>query len=213
MEEYRFKGIDLTGKSFGKILIQEMKGKKFTRQDAINIVKKYHLDNGGICERKSYVATFKASTRIYNEIVNISYGYWQIVDGDKPVQVVIKTPKENTISYMQDKVIGEGKDIVYVYYYDGYKELYSLKKSDIYPCKVGMSSKREPLQRIIEQATSTLPEKPHIGLIIKCDDSKTLESALHNVLRLRGRQINDSVGTEWFLTTPNEIEEIFYLIK
>lgn len=213
MDDYKYKGLDLTGRIFGELVIKLLKGKRFTRQEAIRLVKEYHMTNGGICERKSYVQTFKSATRIYNEIVNISYSVWEVSDGEKPIEVVLRTPKQEDITYKQDKVIGEGDDIVYVYYYDGYKELHRLKGSDIYPCKIGMSSKREPLQRVVEQASSTLPEKPHIGLIIRCNDSKSLETALHNILKVKGRQIEDSVGHEWYFTTPEEVEQLFILIK
>jgi hypothetical protein len=50
-----------------------------------------------------------------------------------------------------------------------------------------------------------MPEIPRIGLSIRTSKARQLESALHEILRLRGRWIGDAPGKEWFNTSPEEI--------
>ena len=81
----------------------------------------------------------------------------------------------------------------------------------IWECKIGRTDK-DPLQRIFGQAGTCYPELPHIALIIKCSNSLQLEAALHNILKLRNRWIENAPGTEWFLTSPAEIESVYHII-
>ena len=78
-------------------------------------------------------------------------------------------------------------------------------------CKIGRTDK-DPLQRIFGQAGTCYPEPPHIALIMKCSNSLQLESALHNILKLRNRWIENAPGTEWFLTSPGEVESFYHMI-
>lgn len=98
-----------------------------------------------------------------------------------------------------------------MYYYDVYVELAKLKGSSTWECKVGRTD-RNPINRVLGQAGTCYPELPHIALIIKCADSSVLEAALHNILKMRGRWIADAPGTEWFMTTPQEIKDIYLKI-
>jgi len=47
---------------------------------------------------------------------------------------------------------------------------------------------------------------------MKCENSLLLESALHNILKLRNRWIENAPGTEWFITSPEEVESFYRLI-
>ena len=69
------------------------------------------------------------------------------------------------------------------------------------------------MQRILSQASTALPEKPHVAIIIRTDYSIELENAIHNILTLRGRKINDSPGAEWFLTSLEEVLSIYKFIQ
>lgn len=62
------------------------------------------------------------------------------------------------------------------------------------------------ISRIIDQAGTAYPEIPRIALLINCDSARDMETAMHSILKLRGRWMEDAPGSEWFLTNPNEVE-------
>jgi hypothetical protein len=59
--------------------------------------------------------------------------------------------------------------------------------------------------RVLSQAGTALPERPHLAIVVRTSNSIAWESALHGVLALRGLQIDDLPGSEWFLTSPSEV--------
>ena len=130
---------------------------------------------------------------------------------ENPEVEVIEEKIRDTVEYDADKTIGAGYNAVYVYYYDTYKKYAEACGHSIWECKIGRTDK-DPLQRIFGQAGTCYPELPHIALIIKCSNSLQLEAALHNILKLRNRWIENAPGTEWFLTSPAEIESVYHII-
>ena len=78
------------------------------------------------------------------------------------------------------------------------------------PCKIGRTD-RDPVARVLAQAATALPERPHIALVIRTSFALAWEAALHGVLTLRGRRIEDAPGAEWFLTSPDEVYELAVL--
>jgi hypothetical protein len=78
-----------------------------------------------------------------------------------------------------------------------------------YPIKVGRGN--DPLSRIMQQVTA-MPEHPLILGTHEHNDPQTLERALHCVLTLRGRRMPDAPGSEWFITTPDEVEALIKTI-
>lgn len=211
--EYKYFGLELTPTIFKDLLIQFFDGKQFNRKDAINVITKYHSDNGGVLNKPSYVSVFKKATQGLNKngIENVGYGTWRLCYEKEAVEeiVAIKDTEEGT--YSADKKIGEGKNAVYVYYYDCYKELSLLLEKDVWQCKIGRTDV-DPIGRVFSQAGTCYPELPHLALVIYCDDSSTLERALHNILIIRKRWISNAPGKEWFMTSPEEIESIYYSI-
>lgn len=210
MEDYKYYGLELTANVFKELLIELYDGKQFKRQDAIDTIVSFHKDHGGFTNKNGYVAVFKnASRRLSNEgLENIGYGTWRL-NYKKETLEIVEEQKSEDISYTVDKIIGEGNNAVYVYYYDTYKELAELKDQAYWECKIGRTD-REPIQRVLNQAGTCHPEYPHIALVINCPNSNVLESALHNTLKLRGRHLPDAPGDEWFITSPDEIEDIYY---
>ena len=191
-------------------MIDLFDGKQFTRQDAVNIVTRYHTDHGGILQKPTYIPTFKKTSLLMrNEgLVKAGYGVWRLNYKKNQIEIMPAAKKDIIPAYTADKEIGSGKKSIYVYYYDNYKELASLKNSKIWECKVGRTDV-DPISRVVGQAGTCYPEMPHIALVIYCDDSNLLEKAIHDVLRLRNSWLIDSPGKEWFLTSPEEVEEIY----
>ena len=72
----------------------------------------------------------------------------------------------------------------------------------------------DPHERVRQQTDSPtgLPESPQIGLIIKTDNAQGIERAIHSILSAKGKHKEDALGKEWFITSPEEVEEIYHKI-
>ena len=110
-----------------------------------------------------------------------------------------------------ESTIGSGKSSVYLYYYPQYRESAESKGEKVWECKIGRTIHGEADGRIRGQATG-LPESPKIGLHIKTDKEVKIEQIIHDILKLRGKHIEDAPGREWFQTSPSEVEEIYNFI-
>ena len=64
-------------------------------------------------------------------------------------------------------------------------------------------------KRVGTQGTGN-PEKPAIALEFKTDHPRELESALHAILKFRGRHVTEAGGKEWFKTNPDEVKRIYH---
>lgn len=110
------------------------------------------------------------------------------------------------------ETLGRGSDQVYLYYYSAYK-LIRLKDGFYdWPCKIGWTRGRAE-NRVARQVKTSSPEKPVLGLVIKCGDGYLLEQALHAILRLFHKSIKGATGDEWFLTTPEEVKNLCKLLR
>ena len=110
-----------------------------------------------------------------------------------------------------ERTIGSGQGSVYLYYYPQYRERAESESEKVWECKIGMTMHSEADGRIKEQATG-LPENPKIGLHIKTDKHRQIERIIHEILKVRGKHIDEAPGKEWFLTSPSEVEEIYKFI-
>ena len=73
--------------------------------------------------------------------------------------------------------------------------------------KVGRADK-DVIDRIADQISTGTPDKPSLFLTIRTSDCRLLERAIHGVLRLRNKKVGGG-GAEWFLTTREELLEIY----
>jgi hypothetical protein len=212
VDDYKYAGVELMPSIFAELLILLFDGKQFKRTTAIEVVTKYHQDGGGLLGKKEYVSVFKKACQSLsqNGLSNIGYGTWRLNYEVQEVEIIEETVKD-TVEYAVDKTIGSGDNSVYVYYYDTYRKYAEQSGNQIWECKIGRTDK-DPLQRVFGQAGTCYPELPHVALILKCSNSFQLELALHNILKLRNRWIEDAPGTEWFLTSPTEVESIYHMI-
>lgn len=106
------------------------------------------------------------------------------------------------------KTIGQGKDSLYVYYYKMYKDRAEQNNLTIYECKIGQTT-TDAQGRVLDQFGTAYPEYPIIALVIKCKSGRLMESFIHFVLDNKNRHIKDSPGSEWYLTNPDEVEQIY----
>jgi hypothetical protein len=97
-------------------------------------------------------------------------------------------------SGMQER--GSGAQCVYAY---GYRAAPGL-------LKIGRCDK-DVVFRITSQINTSTPGKPILWLLIKTDDCRSLEKALHGILQVRCRK-EPGGGDEWFRTDVEELLEI-----
>jgi T5orf172 domain len=120
------------------------------------------------------------------------------------IEIVESEPAEEVVA---EKTIGEGAEVVYVYFNPNDRELAQLRGRKVWECKIGRSATGSPVDRIVGQGAKTaLSHPPVIGLVIRTDDSSALEKALHASLRLVEQRVPDSPGVEWFYSSPSRIE-------
>lgn len=214
---YKYENIELMPEIFAELLLQLFHNKQFKRQEAIDEIKKYHLFNGGTCDRKSYIETFKRATMMLRkkgyDVTNPSYGIWRIgdvSDGFVSYRDAIAMQINNSLTEVIDtqEEIGDGDEVVYVYYYPVYKKYALMQRQNCWHCKVGMTTKTV-WDRIYPQSSTGFPEEPVVGLIIKCFDARTLEQIIHNILKRKNKWIEKAPGKEWFITSPSEVKSIY----
>jgi hypothetical protein len=201
--KYKYHNIPLEPKIVSELVFELFVDKGNVKvSDIIERVTQLHVDRGGLRHISSRPrSVFNKSLKYLKKegkITMPSIGYWNIhhPEFDKNDEHVVQT-------------IGEGKGVVYLYYYPSHKERAKSKKSPVWECKIGKTD-GDPYERVREQTDKKtgLPEEPQIALIIKTDDPLAIEQAIHSVLKARGR-LKDAPGKEWFTTSPNEVEHIY----
>lgn len=88
-----------------------------------------------------------------------------------------------------------------------------IRPSGPYPIKVGLAS-GDPDKRVFTQCRQAASfEQPRILMTWPASRVRSLELAVHNILRVRGRWREDAPGKEWFDTTIEEIDAIVRFIS
>ena len=213
MDDYKYSGVELTPNIFAELMILHFDGKQFKRTTAVEVITQHHKNGGGSLDKKDYVAVFKKACQNLSQsgLANIGYGTWRLNYKVQETEIIKETDSTDTVEYKADSVIGKGGNSVYVYYYDTYKKYAESCGQQVWECKIGRTDK-DPLQRVFGQVGTCYPELPHIALVIKCQNSSQLELAIHSVLKLRDRWIENAPGAEWFFTSPAEVESIYQMI-
>lgn len=189
---------------------------EWTRADLCVAAQAVHdRDNGkpGVASismnMKKALSIMKNEGRIYQP----QTGIWRrVMDGESPAPVAVEVEDdllgESTIDEPIYKTIGSGSEAVYVYYNASDCELATLKGQGSFPCKVGMTSKLPVHDRILTQGVKTaFSRAPIIGLVILTDNAYGLEQILHRALSYSGADLDESIGSEWFMTTPEKIAD------
>ncbi len=228
--DYPFKDAPLTPAVFEYLVSELFQGKLVERQVLEDEVVRAHVSRGG---KKPQAGTAtrpskKALTNMKEKGLaeNPVVGHWRFPVNDQqstsPLSVSIDSsqiPTEDEEEFTEqqdlpepvaDQILGSGPAAVYLYYLPVYRLRAEEHGEKLWPCKIGRTD-RDPVSRVLAQAATALPERPHIALIIRTSFSLAWESALHGVLTLRGRRIEDSPGSEWFLTSPEEVYKLAIL--
>jgi hypothetical protein len=96
--------------------------------------------------------------------------------------------------------IGDGPGVVYGYGYRCCPDR----------LKIGYTE-GDAVQRIAAQISTGTPDKPTLLLVIKTNQCRSLERAIHAILETRGRKIVGA-GTEWFATSRDEVLAIYHFV-
>lgn len=129
-------------------------------------------------------------------------GIFTATKSEGKVLVGLAASEADVVEEIDDESAEEGSAAPSVYWYTfpAYR-----KSSGPYPIKIGRGN--DPNARICQQVTA-MPEQPVILGAFEHGDTHNLERALHAILSLRGKRKRDAPGAEWFVTTPDEIDEL-----
>ncbi len=177
----------------------------------MRIVDETHIKRGGHPPVSNYHPVARALSKMKREgqADNPRQGHWTILLTTKEDDSVDSDHDNlNSENLEPEKIIGSGKQSVYLYYYPAYQRLAELQDKAVWACKVGRS-RSGAISRIGSQTRTALPEFPKVGLLIKTDESNLMEKTIQNILRLQGRHKQDAPGKEWFITSPSEVERVY----
>lgn len=96
-----------------------------------------------------------------------------------------------------ERQLGEGKEVVYAYYFP------SQAKGPTWPHKIG-KTKKDCFSRITQQRAS-MQEKPVIGTLIRCDNCDVVEKLLH----FSFKKFKLKNTREWFDISPIAVENVW----
>ncbi len=222
---YHSKGLPLKPEIAKRLIIELFSGQMIDRQTIIEKVPRIHIARGGLPNLSSNLTyTIKSALAKLKKkglVESLSYGYWRVISSSDALEIqelieveeiddsyesefIEELNTQTEILSDVDVVIGVGDSAVYLYYLPIYRIMAENNGESVWQCKIGRTD-RDPLDRILTQAGTALPEKPHLALIVKTKHPVYMENAIHSVLKLRGQHIKNSPGSEWFLTSPDEV--------
>ena len=207
--QYQHSGKRLTMKMARELIIEFFKGQTVPKQDIIRKVDQIHRERGGEFSENIVHPVTDALNALKRKGLannpNPGDGIWAIFGGtpDKGI--------DGSNGTDEVRQIGSGNNSVYVYYYPTYKLFAESQGEEIWPCKIGRSEYQNPIHRILEQTGTGFPEKPEIALVIQTNQPKEVEDAIHSLLD--SNRMPDAPGTEWFITNPSRVEEIYEIIS
>ena len=79
--------------------------------------------------------------------------------------------------------------------------------SILYPCNIGTTKRGEKTR--VSEKTKDFYEPPILALTMKTNKAKEMEEIIHRILIYNNRRCKEAKRTDWFNTTPLEVENIF----
>jgi hypothetical protein len=220
---YEFAGIPLMPEAIRALIIELYTGKIVRRNDIVNRIPTVHAERGGTQSNASNLeASVKKALQYLKRdglATNPGYGMWKIGSDNGSGTTLSDSFDLSGDSFEEERVgrvladleFGSGTSAIYLYYFEAYQSHPDAQVEERWPCKIGRTD-RDPLQRILSQSTTALPEVPRISFVMKTAFPSSWESAIHSILRLRGRAIETAPGNEWFSTSPTEVLDLIRII-
>ena len=205
-------GKSLTGRVADPLILELFDGQTDIPYGEIKEkVTELHLSRGGLPETSptSFPITNSLSRlKKQGKANNPTKGYWSIKSTGIEADISeIDEQKEDILT------VGEGKSSVYLYYFPTYRFHAELKEEDVYPCKIGRTDADDLVAYIINQAGTSLPEAPEIGLRIRTDNPVGVERHMHDYLDNVSLRKKDAPGQEWFVTHPEQVLRFYELSR
>jgi hypothetical protein len=116
------------------------------------------------------------------------------------------------LSLNAEEWFGKGDETVYCYTFPSLVELATFKGDQRMPMKIGKTA-FPSLDRVSLQCGVSNPENPVVPLAIRVENCALYERALHRVLTIWNRWIDDAPGSEWFKTSKTEILSIVQFLN
>jgi Meiotically up-regulated gene 113 len=196
-----------------RMLVKVSKPKR--RIEILQYVEATHTQLGGLPVADVESRVKRALARLVDEgkIYSPAVGFYTTrneVEQGVSFEVSQEVPEElvpdiQIEQIVAEKEIGQGSESVYVYFSSSDRKLAAFERRNEWPCKVGFTA-GNVAARILSQGIGTsMSSLPVLGLVIKSEDAHQLERALHIALDFGGCRIDGSIGSEWFLSSPEKI--------
>lgn len=214
--DYKYVGVPLTPSIAQKLIKEQFSGQTVKKQKIVETVVPIHEERGGLPSKaKSVKQTILSALQVLQAkglAACISGWRWQInPSSDHPEIEQPDIPdEEEIIEPDAPSEIGSGDGKVYLYYLPAYRRLAESEGESAWPCNIGRTE-HDPGHRV-RLKTSGTPEEPKLALIIRTDAPSDMEKAIHAILAISGRHIEEAQGREWFRTCPREVEAIHAFI-
>lgn len=229
-QEYPHRELPLTPAIIEWLILENFAGRMVKRDEIIAAVPGLHESRGGLSANAiSITSSVKKALQNLSQrgiAENTGYGHWRFQSASPPSINASPTLAESDGTHTgidalveipvgkqpaAERQIGSGAGAIYVYYLPMYAQFAKDHGEAIWACKIGRTD-RDPIERILSQAATALPERPVVALVLRTCVPSEWEAALHGILTIRGRRVAGSPGTEWFMTSPDEILELAYAI-
>lgn len=225
MENYKYRGFKLTASIAEELILEIMNTQEQTlsRIEIGTKVFELHEQRGGLKnESPDPIRNVikKALTNLQKQGVLVNNARQWILNriDDTSLQNDIEVPPTKPLaqnSYQEEikgECIGSGESCVYVYYTKDACELARYKNEEFWAHKIGKTDHANPIFRIREQL-QTAASEPVVSLTIKTDQPNQLEKAIHQLLILMNRQIEEAIGMEWFVTSTEEVKKLYSILS
>ena len=217
MTEYQFKNIPLNPSIAAGLILEHLSRQPSPtrRSDLSRIIPDKHVSLGGIVVGDASKRVKVALARLVDDgkIFNPSIG-WYTFNGTNPHSFAVDDTELSTSEsaleieaelITSETVLGQGSELVYVYFSISERKLAKFENRNWWPCKVGFTTGNLTTRILSQGPQTSMARLPTVGLTIKTDDGRALERILHYALEEAGASIEDALGSEWFNTSPERI--------
>lgn len=181
----------------------------FTQMAAIHILDRYIAGRFEIEAIIKYVGNYhEKHSGVLTDSDDLERRVRNALDSLSLLGRAVEGPQDFWILPPDDqRIFGNGKNWVYLYYFEHHKRESVSQGKAVWHCKIG-STHRNPEDRI-KELTRGYPTPPTISLLFRTDKHKVLEKTIHRILEFRGNRIDNAQGDEWFWTNPDRVLEIY----
>jgi hypothetical protein len=207
LSSYKYAGLPLTASMAMALIVEYLSNaqKPVRRSDLTRFVESRHVELGGIAVVNTQDRVMQAVRRLLDDglITNPALGFYSLVKempnalGAAESDAVPADTFELTAELLvPEQSIGDGSEVVYVYFQDAERKLAGYENRSSWPCKVGYTTGSLTTRIIAQGLATSMAKLPVVGLVIKSDDARALERILHSALDLVECRIEDALGSE-----------------